>query len=81
MRQKTMCVWSAEMQRAFQTLRQNEEQLQLLRIEMQDQLSEQFLCFGRIIKCSQETPHIGFVVLSTHFRYLSTNSFPKVFPN
>jgi hypothetical protein len=64
MRQKTMCVLSVGMQRAFLTLRLNEGQLQLLRIEMQDQLSEQFLCFGRIIKYSQETPRIVFVVLS-----------------
>ena len=81
MRQKTMYVWSAEMQLAFRTLRLNEEQLQLLRIVMQDQLSEQFLCFGHIIKCSQETPRIVSVVLSTHFQYLSTSSFPMVFPN
>ena len=78
MRQKTRCVSFVEMQRAFLTLRLNEGQQLQLRNEMQDQLLEQFLCFGHIIRYSQVTPHIVFLVRSTHFRCLSRGSFLKV---
>ena len=81
MRQKTRCVLFVEKQPAFLTLRLNEEQLQLLRNEMQDQLLEQFLCFGHITKYFLVTRHIVFLVLSMHFQYQSTGFFLKVFLN
>ena len=81
MRQKTRCVLFVEKQPAFLTLRLNEEQLQLLRNEMQGQLLEQFLCFGHIAKYFRERHHTAFAKPSTRFRYQNTSSFLKVFLN
>ena len=81
MRQKTRCVWFVEKQPAFLTLRLNEEQLQLLRNEMQGQLLEQFLCFGHIAKYFRERHHTAFAKPSMRFRYQNTSSFLKVFLN